>query len=47
MEQNSIPKPPLQGRVVGFDCHPDTFTAALLQGKTPAEAIVQKTSQPR
>ena len=42
MEQNSIPKPPIQGRVVGFDCHPDTFTAALLQGKTPAEAIVQK-----
>src|SRR5216117_938690 len=42
MEQNSIPKPPIQGRVVGFDCHPDTFTAALLQGQTPAEAIVQK-----
>jgi transposase len=42
MEQNSIPKLPIQGRVVGLDCHPDTFTAALLQGQTPAEAIVQK-----
>jgi len=30
------------GRVVGFDSHPDTFTAALLQGQTPAQAIVQK-----
>ncbi|HXJ56322.1 MAG TPA: IS110 family transposase [Verrucomicrobiae bacterium] len=42
MEQSSIPKLPIKGRVVGFDCHPDTFTAALLQGQTPAEAIVQK-----
>jgi transposase len=42
MEQNSIPTPPVRDRVVGFDCHPDTFTAALLQGKTPAEAVVQK-----
>src|SRR5678816_132098 len=33
----------LKGRVVGFDCHPDSFTAALLQGRTPAEAITQKT----
>ena len=30
-------------RVIGFDSHPDSFTAALLQGKTPAEAVVQKT----
>jgi transposase len=29
-------------RVVGFDCHPDSFTAALLQGPTPAAAIVEK-----
>ena len=42
MEQNSTSKLQIQGRVIGFDCHPDTFTAALLQGKTPAEAIVQK-----
>lgn len=33
----------LKGRVVGFDSHPDSFTAALLQGRTPAEAITQKT----
>src|ERR1019366_8200901 len=31
------------GRVIGFDCHPDTFTAALLQGPTPAAAVLEKT----
>jgi transposase len=30
-------------RVIGFDSHPDSFTAAFVQGRTPAEAIVQKT----
>src|ERR1700678_3886175 len=30
-------------RVIGFDCHPDTFTAAVLRGPTPAAAIVEKT----
>lgn len=30
-------------RVIGFDSHPDSFTAALVQGRNPAEAIVQKT----
>ncbi len=29
-------------RVIGFDSHPDSFTAALLQGQTPAQAVVQK-----
>src|SRR5215471_9683507 len=29
-------------RVIGLDSHPDSFTAALLQGQTPAQAIVQK-----
>lgn len=33
----------LPGRVVGFDSHPDTFTAALLQGSTPAAAVLEKT----
>lgn len=33
----------LKGRVVGFDCHPDSFTAALLSGRTPAEAVTEKT----
>jgi transposase len=30
-------------RVIGFDSHPDTFTAALLQGPTPAAAVLEKT----
>jgi transposase len=29
-------------RVVGLDAHPDTFTAALLLGPTPAAAVVEK-----
>lgn len=29
-------------RVIGLDSHPDTFTAALLQGRTPAEAVTEK-----
>jgi transposase len=29
-------------RVVGLDGHPDSFTAALLRGPTPASAIVEK-----
>lgn len=29
-------------RVIGFDSHPDTFTAAIIQGPTPAAAVVQK-----
>ena len=30
-------------RVIGFDSHPDSFTAALVRGPTPAAAIVEKT----
>jgi len=30
-------------RVIGFDAHPDTFTAAILRGHTPAAAVVEKT----
>ena len=30
-------------RVIGFDAHPDSFTAALLRGSTPATAVVEKT----
>jgi transposase len=30
-------------RVIGLDAHPDTFTAALICGQTPASAIVDKT----
>lgn len=29
-------------RVVGLDCHPDTFTTALVSGPTPAAALVEK-----
>jgi transposase len=29
-------------RVIGLDAHPDTFTAAILQGPTPAAAVVEK-----
>ena len=29
-------------RVIGFDCHPDSFTAALLRGPTPAAAVTEK-----
>src|SRR3954466_654486 len=29
-------------RVIGFDSHPDSFTAALLRGQTPAQALTEK-----
>src|SRR5882672_7499028 len=29
-------------RVIGLDSHPDTFTAALLRGQTPAQALTEK-----
>lgn len=29
-------------RVIGFDSQPDSFTAAILSGPTPAAAIVEK-----
>jgi transposase len=29
-------------RVIGFDSHPDTFTAAILRGSTPLAAVVEK-----
>src|SRR5688500_1590439 len=32
-----------QNRVIGMDCHPDTFTAAPVRGSTPATALVEKT----
>lgn len=30
-------------RVIGLDAHPDSFTAAILRGPTPAAAVVEKT----
>src|SRR5438034_11575448 len=32
---------PIQ-RVIGFDSHPDSFTAALLRGPTPAACVTEK-----
>src|SRR6266478_2762495 len=29
-------------RVIGFDAHPDSFTAAILRGATPAAAVTEK-----
>jgi transposase len=40
MKENANPIP----RVVGLDCHPDSFTAALLRGLTPAAAITEMVS---
>ena len=37
-ENYLAPKPPEKGRVVGLDCHPDTFTAAVFTGTTPHDA---------
>jgi transposase len=43
MEQNSMLQMQTQtGRIVGLDGHPDSFTAALVQGRTPAEALTQQ-----
>jgi transposase len=38
MEKNETPI-----RIIGLDCHPDTFTAAIVRGSTPASAVVEKT----
>lgn len=32
------PAPPAKGRIIGLDCHPDTYTAAVFRGQTPHEA---------
>lgn len=32
------PPPPSKGRIIGLDCHPDTFTAAVLRGSTVHDA---------
>src|SRR5512147_3110826 len=29
-------------RVIGLDAHPDSFTAAIMRGPTPAAAVVEK-----
>jgi transposase len=37
-ETYSAPRPPTKGRIIGLDCHPDTFTAAVFRGTTPHDA---------
>jgi hypothetical protein len=32
------PPPPPDGNIIGLDCHPDTFTAAVFVGQTPHDA---------
>jgi hypothetical protein len=32
------PPPPYKGKIIGLDCHPDTFTAAVFVGHTPHDA---------
>lgn len=41
-EQKEEPKS-VEPRTIGFDAHPDSFTAAILGGSTPASAVVEKT----
>jgi len=36
-------EPKLVERVIGLDAHPDSFTAALIRGPSPAAALVEKT----
>jgi transposase len=38
METYLAPAPPTNGRIIGLDCHPDTFTAAVFVGQTPHDA---------
>ena len=38
IENYFAPPPPSKGRVIGLDCHPDTFTAAVFRGSTPHDA---------
>lgn len=35
----SVPRPPANGRIIGLDCHPDTYTAAVFRGSTPHDAV--------
>ncbi len=37
-ELYTAPPPPSHGRIIGLDCHPDTYTAAVYQGTTPHDA---------
>ena len=38
VETYLAPPPPSEGKIIGLDCHPDTFTAAVFVGQTPHDA---------
>ena len=38
LETYLAPPPPSRGKIIGLDCHPDTFTAAVFVGQTPHDA---------
>ena len=38
VETYLAPPPPSEGKIIGLDCHPDTFTAAVFAGQTPHDA---------
>ena len=38
VETYLAPPPPSQGKIIGLDCHPDPFTAAVFVGQTPHDA---------
>lgn len=38
VETYLAPPPPSHGKIIGLDCHPDTFTAAVFVGQTPHDA---------
>jgi lysophospholipase L1-like esterase len=38
VETYLAPPPPSKGKIIGLDCHPDTFTAAVFAGQTPHDA---------
>jgi hypothetical protein len=38
VETYLAPPPPSQGKIIGLDCHPDSFTAAVFTGQTPHDA---------
>jgi len=37
-EVYAAPPPPTRGKIIGLDCHPDTYTAAVFRGSTPHDA---------
>jgi len=38
IETYIAPPPPKNGRIIGLDCHPDSFAAAVFRGQTPHDA---------